>query len=92
MDHGISPHHQPDGIVFWMAADSGAPVRVFITKEALHTELDSCASPVDQASGMMIFEKHRDRIEEAAGRKFDAEGIAGVLDGKPTLIVDVAAL
>jgi uncharacterized protein DUF1488 len=92
MDHGVSPHHQPDGIIFWMADDRGAPVRVLITKDALHTELDNNTLPAEQFSGLQIFDAHRDRIEQAASRKFDAKGVTDHLDGKAVLIVYSADL
>jgi uncharacterized protein DUF1488 len=88
MDHSLMVHEDPPGLVFWMKADSGAPVRVFVTKQALHIKLDNNSrQPSDQVSGLQIFKEHRDRIEEAASRKFDAQGVTGQLDGEPALIV-----
>jgi hypothetical protein len=92
MDHGVTWRQNPDGVIFWMTDDNGAPVRVLVTKHALHTELDKYKLPVSGFNGHEIFEQHRDRIEQAASRKFDAEGVTGELDGKPALIVVQADL
>ena len=80
-------HSNPGGVSFEMTDEHLKPVRVFVTLEALHHELDDNAGPIDQFHGLKIFKKHRQRIEEAAIQKFDAVGIEDVLDGQPALFI-----
>jgi len=86
-DTQIYVNSQPEGLGFWMA-DGERRVRVFVTFEALHHELDNYSTgPLDQFAGREIFDKHREKIEAAASRKFDAEGVQGQLNGAPALWV-----
>jgi hypothetical protein len=80
-------HGDPEGISYVMT-DGQKPYRVFVTFHALHSELDVySAGPLDQFTGKELMDKHHERIDAAASRKFDAEGISEALDGHPVLFV-----
>jgi hypothetical protein len=76
---------QPEGIMFWMKDQDEKPVRVLVTKQALHHELDNYQQPIEQFGGRKIFREHRDRIEAAASKKYDEKGLEAELEGKPAL-------
>jgi hypothetical protein len=87
----VQVHSDPEGLSFWMAAGERR-IRVFATFMSLHNELDGYSGPLDQFHGRKIFDEHRKKIEAAASRKYDAEGVQGELDGAPALVVTAGDL
>lgn len=87
----IQLHEDPEGLSFWMA-DGERRVRVFATFMALHHEMDGYSGPLDESHGREIFNKQREKIERAASRKYDTEGLQGQLSGAPALFVTVEDL
>ena len=77
------PHQ---GFLFEMTDGSGTPVLVLVTALALE-EIDGNRKPPDQFSGRAILDANRRRIEEAASRKFDAQGTKETLEARPVLLV-----
>ena len=87
VNSAIRVRDEPEAIIFWMAADNRR-VRVFVTFEALHYGLNGYSvGPLQLAYAQEVFERQRTKIEAAASRKFDAEGVKGELDGAPALFV-----
>jgi hypothetical protein len=76
------------GLVFDMR-DEGKNqlIRILVTAEALHGQLDRNARPRDRYAGREIFDQYRGRIEAAASKKYDAKGADDELDGHALLIV-----
>ena len=85
---GVRSERPHQGFVFDMI-DEGKNqlIRVLVTAEALHGHLDNNALPRDRVAGREIFDRHRDRIEAAASRKYDTSGADDELDGQPLLLL-----
>jgi hypothetical protein len=70
----------------WMRNESGSPVRVFVTCEALCQSEPSKAP--DVYSALEIFHAGRERFEKSASDRYDAKGLDdGTHEDQPIIVL-----
>jgi len=85
----IDETYEDDRVGFWMTVaetDPVEPIRIFVPYSTLE-QLDP-SQPRDLQAAAKIFAANRERIENAAGTKYDKEGVSDEkYQGRPILIV-----
>jgi hypothetical protein len=82
----LAAHQDRMAIGMWMLDGNSAPVRVFVTYEAL-AQIDP-SKVHDLPAALEIFDANRERLEKLASVIYDARGADdGKYEGQPTLIL-----
>ncbi len=84
-DVRYSVDEKRNAIGVWMRSESGTPVRVFVTYEALWQSEPS--KPQDVIAAVDIFDARQKHFEDLASKHYDAKGLEGTHEGQPFIVL-----